>query len=157
MNDIVIAGCLRNAKAVAEHINALNVSSVMLVAAGERWYEEEKTNSKFENKDDGLRPCFEDLIACGAIAKYLIADLTPEAIIAKASFIAVERELEGHMKACLSGVELMDRGYEIDVEWASDLNSDDCVPILQETTQQYVDFGVNDLAIKLQKVKFYKP
>lgn len=152
---VTIAGCLRNAKAVANYVNQLGAKTIILVAAGERWVDTDRAMVDEAKIDNSLRPAFEDFIACGAIANYLQGALTPEAFIAKASFNAVEPNLSSHMLNCLSGQELVKRGFEIDVNWASELNISETIPILHNSGQTYGEFGVDDIKLKNQSVKYY--
>jgi 2-phosphosulfolactate phosphatase len=112
-----IAGCLRNARAVAESAMAMG-TNVAVIPAGERW------------DDDTLRPCVEDLIGAGAIIKYLSGKLSPEAMVARAAFEAASSNLPGHIEACISGQEKLARGELRDVILASEVNTSVCVPIL---------------------------
>lgn len=116
----VIAGSLRNAKAVAnivwEHGN-----SAAVIAAGERW------------PSGNLRPSLEDLIGPGAILSHLDeSHLSPESRIAAAAFRAVEGNLYSTLMDCVSGRELVDRGFSDDVRIASRLNESIVVPMLVE-------------------------
>jgi 2-phosphosulfolactate phosphatase len=111
------AGCLRNAKAIAAA--AMNDGKyISVILAGERW------------ADHSLRPCFEDLIGAGAILSYLEGNSSPEAQAAIAVFQRLQSNLKSLMKQCSSGQELIDRGFESDVDLASALNVSDCVPTL---------------------------
>ena len=114
----VIAGCLRNARAVALAASRYG-RKIAVIAAGERW------------KDDGsLRPAFEDLIGAGAIISYLASAKSPEAIAAEAAFRAVKPRLGDALSQCGSGKELIAQGSANDVILASQLNVSKCVPML---------------------------
>lgn len=113
----VFAGCLRNARAVADVLAGIN-GSVLLVAAGEKW------------PDGSLRPAYEDQIACGAIAQKLGCAMSPEARLAAAGFEAARAELPTLLHECVSGQELTHHGYAADVEWAAELDAQACVPEL---------------------------
>lgn len=112
----VVAGCLRNAAAVARHVR--DFARVGLVPAGERW------------GDGSLRPAYEDWVGAGAIVDRLLGQdpgvsLAPEAEAAAAAFRAL-RPLE----QCPSGQELVDRGFAEDVRIASELDVTRTVPVL---------------------------
>jgi 2-phosphosulfolactate phosphatase len=113
----VLAGCLRNAQRVAHYAQSLG-GRIAVIAAGERW------------ADDSLRPCLEDLLGAGAILAKLSGAASPEAAMARSAFEASALNLAATLHACSSGVELLERGYPQDVEWASQLNCSDCVPEL---------------------------
>ncbi len=118
-NTPVIAGCLRNCRAVAE--SALKKGKrVAVIPAGERWKE-----------SDALRPCVEDLIGAGAIIFYLQGRLSPEALIAKTVFENLSKDLIENLKNCVSGREKIARGEERDIHLAAELAVSDCVPILK--------------------------
>lgn len=112
-----LAGCLRNSRALA--LAAMKFGRcVAVIPAGERW------------ADGGLRPAFEDLIAAGAIIRHLIGSLSPEAEMAQAAFANAQADLRRLLADCVSGKELITRGYEVDVELAAQLDVSDCVPRL---------------------------
>jgi 2-phosphosulfolactate phosphatase len=114
-----LAGCLRNARAVAEAAKKYG-EYIALIPAGERW------------PDGTLRPSFEDLIGAGAIISYLDGKCSPEANAGMSSFESVKQNLENPLLGCGSGKELIERGYEQDVLLAAELNISDCVPVLQD-------------------------
>src|SRR4051812_27222724 len=114
----VVAGCLRNATAVARYIK--DFDRIGVVPAGERW------------SDGSLRPAYEDLVGAGAVidriaARDLSVVLTPEAEAAAIAFRAL-RPLE----ECPSGQELVERGFAEDVRIASQLDVSGVVPRLTE-------------------------
>lgn len=114
----VVAGCLRNARAVARHLR--DAGRIGIVPAGERW------------GDGSLRPAYEDLVGAGAVVDRLSGQdpairLTPEAEAAALAFRAL-RPLE----LCPSGAELVDKGYADDVRIAGEVDASDVVPVLAE-------------------------
>lgn len=112
-----LTGCLRNCRAVA--LAAMSYGSqIAVVPAGERW------------SDGSLRPSFEDFIGAGAIINYLGGSLSPEAQTAAIAYRNFQDSLEDLIKQCGSGKELVERGFEQDVELAAELNVSDCVPTL---------------------------
>jgi 2-phosphosulfolactate phosphatase len=114
----VLAGCLRNARAVA--LAAMKYGTkIAIIPAGERW------------KDDhSLRPSFEDFIGAGSIISHLTGRLSPEALSAVAVFREVKPMLGKYLRQCSSGKELIERGFSEDVDLASQLDISDSVPIL---------------------------
>jgi 2-phosphosulfolactate phosphatase len=122
----VMIGCLRNATAAADRLapELDRGRSVVVVAAGERW-----------DRDGSLRPALEDHLGAGAVLSALarlgyLAAMSPEACAALAVFRAAESHLYGWMTQCVSGRELIDRGFGSDVEVAADLDASSTVPVL---------------------------
>jgi 2-phosphosulfolactate phosphatase len=112
----VVAGCLRNAAAVSRYLDAFE--RIALVPAGEQW------------GDGSLRPAYEDLVGAGAVVDRLSARdpgvrLAPEAEVAALAFRSL-RPLE----LCVSGAELVERGFASDVRIASEIDVTDVVPVL---------------------------
>jgi 2-phosphosulfolactate phosphatase len=116
----VLAGCLRNARAVARVAKKYG-SKIAVIPAGERW-----------QNDHSLRPAFEDLIGAGAIISYLRGKLSPEATGALAAFREARSRLDEQLFQCSSGKELIERGFPEDVHLAARLNVSDSVPIFVE-------------------------
>lgn len=115
---IIIAGCLRNAKAVADFANH-NGKNILVIPAGEKW------------PDGSLRPSIEDWIGAGAIISYLNGSFSPESYMAKEMFELVKDNLITTLSDCSSGLELIEKGFIKDVELASELNSSGNVPVLK--------------------------
>jgi 2-phosphosulfolactate phosphatase len=115
-----IAGCLRNAKAVAAAAMSYG-PKIAVIPAGERW------------SDGSLRPGIEDWIGAGAILSYLQGNLSPEAQLAVTAYQSRHQDLERLIKQCGSGQELTEQGFEQDVDLALWLNVSDCVPTLVYT------------------------
>ncbi len=118
----VVAGCLRNAAAVADRLTPrLRDGAVLaVVAAGERW------------PDGSLRPCAEDLWGAGAVLAALVdrgvADLSPEAELALEAWRAVAPRLPDRLHACAGGRELAAAGFAADVEIAGQVDVSRTVP-----------------------------
>lgn len=115
----VLAGCLRNAEAVASAAAQLG-ATFNVCPAGERW------------PDGSLRPASEDLLGEGAILRSLPGIKSPEASLAIVAFEASHAGLIEIVKASSSGRELIERGFVEDVELAAQLNVSQYAPILRE-------------------------
>ena len=114
---ITLAGCLRNASAVAKAALRLG-KRISVIPAGERW------------EDNSLRPSLEDWLGAGAIINRLRGSLSPEAQASLDVYRAAGADLTQTIRNCGSGVELIERGYETDVTLASELDVSCSVPIL---------------------------
>jgi 2-phosphosulfolactate phosphatase len=101
-----LAGCLRNARAVAATAARLG-RRISLIPAGERW------------EDGSLRPALEDLAGAGAIAAHLPGSRSPEAEMAVAAWGMAADNLPATLLACGSGRELVERGFAPDVALAA--------------------------------------
>jgi 2-phosphosulfolactate phosphatase len=118
----VLAGCLRNAVAVARAARTLaGERPIALIAAGERR----------RDAEDALRPAVEDLVGAGAILAALgAAAVAPEALAAIGAFEAVRLALPAVLGESVSGRELRDAGYPEDVAVAAALNVGAVSPLL---------------------------
>lgn len=117
----VLTGCLRNAQAVVMRaIDIAKGGSIAVIPAGERW------------PDGELRPAIEDLIGAGAIVDELGLPCTPEAEVARQAFRSARTNLAKLLRECVSGKELIDRGFAQDVEIAIELNASRAAPRLIE-------------------------
>jgi 2-phosphosulfolactate phosphatase len=114
---VVLAGCLRNASAVAAAARDLG-GPVGVVAAGER------------RLDGSLRPAVEDLIGAGAILHALGGRPAPEARAAVAAFLDAAPDLASVLASCTSGRELADRGLADDLALAAEHDVSQAVPRL---------------------------
>jgi 2-phosphosulfolactate phosphatase len=112
---IVLAGSLRNARAVADAAQHLG-RTVNVIPAGERWL------------DGSLRPALEDWLGAGAILKELPGGRSPEAESAVALFERHRAQLVEVLDQCGSGRELDGRGHQNDKFIAGQLNISACVP-----------------------------
>ncbi len=116
----VLAGCLRNAKAVAAKALAVaDGGQIAVIPAGERW------------PDGSLRPAIEDLLGAGAVIAALGLTGDPEAEVARDAFLSAEPHLAHTLRGCRSGQELIEREHAMDVEIALDLNASHCAPMLK--------------------------
>lgn len=121
----VVAGCLRNASAVAsvvaEHLAAASHHDVVLVPAGERW------------PDGTLRPSLEDLLGAGAIAAALDEpDASAETLAAARLWRATPDPSEA-VRSSTSGRELITGGWADDVTIAVALDASRTVARLTDT------------------------
>ncbi len=115
----VIAGCLRNAAAVASAAREIaGTGTVAVIPAGERW------------QDESLRPAIEDLLGAGAIIHHLGLPCSPEAQIARDAYRSAASDLPRLIRASRSGCELVERGFHGDVEIAVETDISACVPLL---------------------------
>jgi 2-phosphosulfolactate phosphatase len=119
----VVAGCLRNAAAVAAWILegvGRRAGAVAVVAAGERW------------PDGSLRPAVEDLWGAGAILAGLGPEsASPEAQQAVVGFRALS-DPAAALHACASGRELDGIGFGSDVDIAAEVDASAVVPVLRD-------------------------
>jgi 2-phosphosulfolactate phosphatase len=118
----VLGACLRNAGAVARWLQPklADGASVVVVPAGERWY------------DDTLRPAVEDLWGAGAVLAALVVahedDASPEARMAVAAWQAAS--LPTDLLRCAGGIELTEAGFAADVEISAQHDVSEVVPVL---------------------------
>lgn len=115
VNSFTLCGCIRNAKAVAEFAMSKG-KRISVIPAGEKW------------PDGSLRTAFEDLAGAGAIISYLKGELSPESIASAAVYQDIKNELLINIKNCSSGKELIERGFETDIDLACVLNVSNSVP-----------------------------
>lgn len=121
----VVAGCLRNAAAVARLLarqgHGTAERPLVVIAAGERW------------PDGSLRPALEDLLGAGAVIDALAArgggPLSPEAAAARACFDRTS-DVAAAVTSCASGLELARSGFADDVAVATELDACAVVPVL---------------------------
>lgn len=111
--------CLRNAEAVATAAR-LRAQTVTVIGCGERW------------PDGNLRFAWEDLVGAGAVIAHLPGERSPEAQAAADAFRMAAPMLSKHLRNCASGRELIERGFEADLDWAGSLGASRSVPFLQD-------------------------
>jgi 2-phosphosulfolactate phosphatase len=111
---VVLAGCLRNARAVANAAQRAG-STFNVIPAGERW------------RDGSLRPALEDWLGAGAILRWLPGSRSPEAESAVAVFERYRDTLIEALDFCGSGRELDGRGHTKDKFLAGQLDVSSCV------------------------------
>ena len=124
----VLAGCLRNAAAVAgAALNLAGGGAVGVVPAGEGW------------PDGSLRPAVEDLLGAGAVLHHLELDPCPEARMARDAYHAAGQDLAALVRAGRSGQELLARGFPGDVDLAVQEGCSAAAPLLRDGAFQ--DYG----------------
>jgi 2-phosphosulfolactate phosphatase len=122
----VLAGCLRNASAVAAAAADLaGDGAVGIVPAGERWR---------DTPDKRLRPGIEELLGAGAIADAVPGRRAPsaEAQLAALTYRAAGARVPELVAESVSGRELITAGVPADVRLASDVDASTVVPVLAE-------------------------
>jgi 2-phosphosulfolactate phosphatase len=112
---VLLAGCLRNARAVAEAA-LRDGRSFNVIPAGERW------------PGGSLRPALEDWLGAGAILRWLPGSRSPEADAAVGLFERHRDNLIAALQHCGSGRELEQRGHDQDKLLAGQLDASCCVP-----------------------------
>jgi len=112
---VVLAGCLRNAGAVAAAAQMFG-RTFNVIPCGEQWI------------DGKLRPAVEDALGAGAILAGLPGSRSPEAAAMVAIFDSCRGALIDTLDACGSGRELAGRGHLQDKLIAGELDVSSCVP-----------------------------
>jgi len=119
-----VAACLRNAPAVGRWLLDQGYGSrsapIGVVAAGERW------------PDATLRPCVEDHLGAAAVLDKLSTvsgGLSVEAAVTLATLTALP-DVPAAVRGCVSARELVERGYDHDVDVAAEFDVSDVVPVL---------------------------
>ncbi|WP_410569574.1 2-phosphosulfolactate phosphatase [Amycolatopsis sp. cmx-4-61] len=119
----VLAGCLRNATAVAAKAAALG-GPIGLIPAGERW----GVHIFGDGETFGpLRPCVEDQVGAGAIAAALAGHGL--SLSAEAAFAARSADVTA-LAACVSARELREAGHGGDVVLATQSDVSAAAPVL---------------------------
>ncbi len=117
---VVLAGCLRNAAAVAQvALHLAGVGTVGVVPAGEHW------------PDGSYRPAVEDLLGAGAVLHYLGLPCCAEAQVARDAYRTVGPGLAAPVRSGRSGQELIGRGFAGDVELAVMVGCSATAPVLR--------------------------
>jgi 2-phosphosulfolactate phosphatase len=122
----VVAACLRNARAVGRWLREQGYGAtdapIGVVAAGERW------------PDGSLRPCVEDQLGAACVLDALSGvpgGLSVEAAMALAA-LASTPDVPAAVRGCVSGRELIERGYASDVAAAVQVGVSEVVPLLRQ-------------------------
>lgn len=118
-NILTLSGCLRNCKSVADYANK-NGKRITVIPAGEKW------------PDGSMRFALEDIFGAGAIISRLYGSISPEAEMAANIYQSLHNKETETLLNCVSGIELVERGYKEDVYLAADINVSDCVPVLKD-------------------------
>ncbi|OWJ57420.1 2-phosphosulfolactate phosphatase [Inquilinus limosus] len=117
----VLAGCLRNAAAVARAARGLaGDGAIGVIPAGERW------------PDGGLRPAIEDLIGAGAVIDALDLPCSPEAQVMRDACRTAGADIPQLIRESVSGRELTEGGFPRDVALALEREVSATAPLLAE-------------------------
>lgn len=118
-NTPTLAGCLRNCRAVAQAAMSYG-HRIAVIPSGEKWH------------DGSLRPAVEDWIGAGAILSHLKGHSSPEATSAISAYHQAVPNLNLLLRQCSSGKELISKGFQSDVDLASELNVSEGIPKLRD-------------------------
>jgi 2-phosphosulfolactate phosphatase len=116
----LLTSCFRNCKAIANYTSTLG-RTIAVIPAGERW------------PDGTLRPAIEDFAAAGALIANLSGRLSPEASAAIGVWDVFKNELKTYLANCASGRELIQKGFEEDVQIAAEIDVSTTVPLYHES------------------------
>ncbi len=117
----VLAGCLRNAEAVARTALAMaGGGRIGVIPAGERW------------PDGSLRPAIEDWLGAGAILHHLDLPCSPEAELARGVWRQAGPDFARLIRGSVSGRELEEGGFSGDVALALAHNVSTTAPLLAQ-------------------------
>ncbi|MCE7007503.1 2-phosphosulfolactate phosphatase [Kibdelosporangium philippinense] len=127
----VMAGCLRNAAAVADRaIDLADRGPIGVIPAGEQW----GVNFYERQKSGAMRVAMEDYLGAGAIVSALLAEgyspASPEAAFAATSYRTAEPYLAELLGGCGSGLELGEKGLSEDIALAGQVNVSKATPTL---------------------------
>ncbi len=113
----VLCACLRSAAATVRWLRSQGHARVGVVAAGEQWV------------DGSLRPAYEDLVGAGTLVKGLTRAGHRATADAAAAAAAATRPRP--LAECMTGVELLERGFDEDVALAEERDVADVVAVMQ--------------------------
>jgi 2-phosphosulfolactate phosphatase len=91
-----------------------------VIACGERW------------PDGSLRPALEDHLGAGAVIGAIDRRRSPEAQAAVDAWRAASARIADVIGDCVSGREAITRGWARDVDFASQVDASDAVPVLRD-------------------------
>ena len=117
----VLAGCFRNARAVAHKAMEIADGGVIsVIPAGEHW------------PDSGLRPAIEDMLGAGCILSELNGQMDAEAQTLQTVYMAARSNLAELVQTSRSGRELDAMGFPQDVAAALEQEVSDIAPLLTD-------------------------
>lgn len=119
LGDVLVTS-LRNRSAVAGFVERLE-TPIGIIAAGEQW------------PNGYMRVSYEDFIGAGAVITKLQGNISPEAQSAANAFDSAANHLQQSLRDCGSGWELIQRGFEEDVDLAAELDCETVVPRLVDS------------------------
>jgi len=135
--DIAYIGCLLNAKAVGKQVTKISKKTnrnVTIIAAGEKRGIELGERIEYFKDKKGFQKVFavEDYLGAGAIISYINLPKTPEAEVCELAFNSSKNKLEKLLLESFSGKYLVQTKRKGDVEWSTQLNYYNVVPIVRE-------------------------
>ncbi|WP_367131439.1 2-phosphosulfolactate phosphatase [Saccharothrix sp. HUAS TT1] len=126
---VVLAGCLRNASAVAAAARELAAGGpIGVVPGGERW----GVTISESGEGGPLRPAVEDLLGAGAVVASLLGYGSASVEAALAAEVFARSSVADVLAGCVSGRELIAAGHAGDVALASEVDVSTAVPRLTD-------------------------
>lgn len=113
-----LCACFRNAHAVAQYAMTL-CGNISVIPAGEKW------------KNSSLRFALEDYLGAGAVISFLKGNLINKAEDAMLSFKSFRNVIRKTISKSISGMELIEKGFDNDVALACEINVSSAVPLLE--------------------------
>lgn len=132
--DVVYIGCLLNARAVGEHVCRIAGQigcNVTIVAAGEQRAIDTGERIVYDQK--AAHPVFaiEDYLACGAIISYTALAKSAEAQLCELAYHSAREKIKDLVLDSFSGKYLVQHNLREDVDYASQLNIYDVIPVVR--------------------------
>jgi 2-phosphosulfolactate phosphatase len=124
----LLIGSFLNATAVADIANGLRKekhANITVIPCGEKW-------SDVKDNENSLRPGLEDYLGAGMILSKLTGSKSPEAQVCIGAYEYSSTNIKELINDCGSGRELRERGYELDVEYCSQIDKSKAVPVLSD-------------------------
>lgn len=132
--DIVYIGCMLNARALGEHVSRIAGHlgrNVTLIAAGEQRAIDTGERVVYDRKASHPVFAIEDYLSCGAILSYTGLEKSAEAKLCELAYVSANGKIRELMLDSFSGKYLVQHNLRDDVDYATQLNIYDVIPVVQ--------------------------